>query len=106
MRKYLFGLMVVSCAIYLAKKNYTEFIRDRDRVRKNFKTVETKFGKVEYLDLGDKSRPVILFSSGGGAGIDSVYAFDWLLENNYRVITIRPLVEMILSDSMLIVTTK
>lgn len=88
MRKYLFGLMVVSCAIYLAKKNYTEFIRDRDRVRKNFKTVETKFGKVEYLDLGDKSRPVILFSSGGGAGIDSVYAFDWLLENNYRVISI------------------
>lgn len=88
MRKKLLGAAAASCLLFIARNNYTAFIKRRDRVKSKFNRVKTSFGEVDYLDLGDKNSPVVLFSGGGGAGIDSVYAFDWLLENDFRVIAI------------------
>ncbi|MCG8569251.1 MAG: alpha/beta hydrolase [Spirochaetes bacterium] len=55
---------------------------------KNFKIVDTQYGKISYIDIGAKDSEVILFSTGGGVGIDSVYAFDWLIKEGFRVIAI------------------
>lgn len=53
-----------------------------------FKSAETVFGKVSYIDIGPPEGEVILFSSGGGAGLDLVYAFDWLVQEGFRLISI------------------
>ncbi len=53
-----------------------------------FKSAETVFGKVIYIDIGPAEGEVILFSSGGGAGLDLVYAFDWLVQEGFRLISI------------------
>lgn len=88
MKKKLLGAVAASWLLFAARNNYTAFIKRRKRVQSDFSRIKTSFGEIDYLDLGDKSHPVILFSGGGGAGIDLVYAFDWLLENDYRVIAI------------------
>lgn len=53
-----------------------------------FKSAKTVFGKVNYIDIGPAEGEVILFSSGGGAGLDLVYAFDWLVQEGFRLISI------------------
>lgn len=88
MRKKLLGAVAASWLLFAARNNYAAFIKRREKVKSTFKTVNTPYGDIAYLDIGDKSKPVILFSGGGGAGIDLIYAFDWLLENEYRVISI------------------
>lgn len=55
---------------------------------RDFKLAETVFGKVSYIDIGPEKGEVILFSTGGGAGFNSVYAFDWLLKEGFRLISI------------------
>jgi len=62
--------------------------RRRSAVERGFSRIETSRGAVPYLDLGPRSAAVVLFSPGGGAGVDLVHAFPWLLEAGYRVIAI------------------
>lgn|GEM_PF-3444572 len=88
MNTILWITIVIVFIILLVGIDYTHFIRERNNVREGFLVASTHFGKVEYLDIGPKEGPVILFSTGGGAGIDAVTAFDWLVERGYRIISI------------------
>ncbi|WP_456273304.1 alpha/beta fold hydrolase [Bacillus sp. AK031] len=84
-----FGIMlVIVCLIFLGWTDYKRFLKDRKTVYEGFSTVNTSYGEIEYLDLGPKDAPVVLYSTGGGAGIDSALAFDWLIQNGYRVLSI------------------
>lgn len=55
---------------------------------KNYKSIHTKFGDIRYAEIGQKGNPVILFSTGGGASYDLVYAFEWLAKEGYRLIAV------------------
>jgi pimeloyl-ACP methyl ester carboxylesterase len=79
----LLGLLFISFVV-----DYQRFLTQRRNVSHQFLTVDTIYGEVEYLDLGPKGGPVILFSTGGGSGIDSVYAFDWLVNHGFRIIAV------------------
>ncbi len=68
--------------------DYRSFINERKKTYERFSTVNTSYGEIEYLDMGPKDGPVILFSTGGGAGIDSALAFDWLTQSGYRIISV------------------
>lgn len=60
--------------------------RGRRAVESSFARAETSRGRVPYLDVGPRDGPVVLFSSGGGAGPDLVYAMPWFAAAGYRVI--------------------
>lgn len=53
-----------------------------------YEVVETKFGNIRYCEIGPRDGETILFSTGEGAGYNSVYAFNWLAQAGYRVISI------------------
>jgi len=78
-----FFIILLICII-----DYFRYANKRKQVEDSFLMMTTQYGGVEYIDLGPKDAPVILFVTGGGAGIDSVYALDWLLETGYRVLSI------------------
>jgi pimeloyl-ACP methyl ester carboxylesterase len=78
-----FILIVLLCIF-----DYFRYTKKRKKVEESFLIMPTKYGDVEYIDLGPKDAPVILFATGGGAGIDSVYALDWLLDIGFRVLSI------------------
>lgn len=54
----------------------------------SYKTAKTSFGEIRYMDVGNKDGDVILFSTGGGAGFNSVLVFNWLINNGYRLISV------------------
>mgnify|MGYP001791186421 FL=1 len=68
--------------------DYRRFVKQRKAVFNSFSEADTKYGKVKYVDIGPKDGPVILFSTGGGAGIDLVEMFDWLVNAGYRMIAV------------------
>lgn len=80
--------LIIVCIITIGWIDYRGFIKDRKKAYEKFLTIDTPYGKVEYLDLGSKDDPVILFSTGGGAGIDCVLALDWITQSGYRVISV------------------
>lgn len=80
--------LVIVCIVTIGWIDYRGFIKDRKKAYEKFLTVDTPYGKVEYLDLGSKDGPVILFSTGGGAGIDCVFAVDWMTQKGYRIISV------------------
>ncbi len=49
---------------------------------------ETGYGNVRYTEIGPSTGDPLLFSTGGGAGFNSVFAFRWLANSGYRVISI------------------
>ncbi|MGD1839335.1 MAG: alpha/beta fold hydrolase [Thermonemataceae bacterium] len=81
-------LTLVLLTVIVGVVDYQRFIRERRKVAESFLTIDTPYGKVQYLDMGPKEAPVILFSTGGGAGIDLIAMFDWLLEAGYRLIAV------------------
>lgn len=81
-------LLVVALGLAMAILDYRRFIKRRKEVFSTFLQVETRYGKVNYLDIGPKEGPVILFSTGGGAGIDLVNMLDWLTDAGYRIIAV------------------
>lgn len=85
MKYFLIALLAV---VILCIIDYFRYANQRKKVEGAFLIMPTQYGDVEYIDLGPKDAPVILFATGGGAGIDSVYALDWLLETGYRVLSI------------------
>lgn len=68
--------------------DYKIFINKRKAKIKKISFIDSKYGQIKYLDIGNKSDPPILFVGGGGAGLDSAVAFEWLTENGFRVISI------------------
>ncbi|WP_214400969.1 alpha/beta fold hydrolase [Pseudonocardia lacus] len=62
--------------------------RRRQRVERAFRRAPTSRGPVPYLDLGPRDGPVVLFSPGGGSGVDLVHAYPWLPAAGYRVISV------------------
>lgn len=68
--------------------DYARWMCRRREAERAFSRVGTSRGVVPYLDLGPRSAPVVLFCPGGGAGVDLVHAFPWLLEGRYRVLSI------------------
>ncbi|MCG8538809.1 MAG: alpha/beta hydrolase [Clostridia bacterium] len=81
-------LLVIIVLYLIGFYDYKKFIESREIVSNRFEVVETKYGKIKYLDIGPKEGDVILFSGGGGTGIDLVYAFDWLTKKGYRLISV------------------
>ncbi len=82
-------VLIVPLAIGLAGAvDYRRFMQQRKAVFDSFLEADTKYGKVKYVDIGPKDGPVILFSTGGGAGIDLVEMFDWLVNAGYRIIAV------------------
>ena len=59
-----------------------------DKTGDDYCVAETRFGSIQYVEIGPRDGAVILFSTGGGAGYSSVRAFRWLAERGYRVIAI------------------
>ncbi|MGB0525492.1 MAG: alpha/beta fold hydrolase [Flammeovirgaceae bacterium] len=57
--------------------------KDRD-----YKVVKTSYGTIRYLEIGPIAGEVMLFSTGGGAGFNSVRAFEWLAQQGFRIISI------------------
>ena len=85
--KYVPGLIFI--AIFLIGLiDYRCFNNQRKKIYSNFSTADTIYDQVKYIDLGSKDAPVILFSTGGGAGIDSAMTFDWLIDAGYRIIAV------------------
>lgn len=78
-------LLVLGLAGYW---DFQRFMRQRRAVAETFLSAPTRFGDVQYLDIGAKEHPAILFSTGGGAGIDLVHMLDWLVEKGFRVIAV------------------
>jgi len=84
--------------------DYLVWRRERRNVERTFATATTSFGRIPYLDLGPREGEPVLFSPGGGAGIDLVHAFPWLTAAAYRVISISrpgyPLMQSTTSNRM------
>ncbi len=80
--------LILILALMVGVGDYYYFRAQRKRVLSSFAETDTRYGKVKYLDLGPQEGPVILFSTGGGAGIDIAAAFDWLMERGYRIIAV------------------
>ncbi len=53
-----------------------------------YKTAKTSYGEIRYIDVGPKNGEIILFSTGGGAGFNSVLVFNWLINKGYRLISV------------------
>ncbi|KGX90257.1 hypothetical protein N781_08215 [Pontibacillus halophilus JSM 076056 = DSM 19796] len=68
--------------------DYGRFLASRKRVIASLPTIHTSYGEVSYIDIGPREGPVILFSTGGGAGIDYAYSFDWLLKEGFRIVAV------------------
>ena len=68
--------------------DYHRFKQQRRAVEAQFLTIHTIYGPVQYLDYGPKNGPVVLFSTGGGAGIDLVYMLDNWAAAGYRLLAI------------------
>lgn len=48
----------------------------------------TKYGNVRYMEFGPKDGEVVLYSTGGAVGYNSVLAFEWLAKKGFRLICI------------------
>ncbi|MGD1890478.1 MAG: alpha/beta fold hydrolase [Cyclobacteriaceae bacterium] len=48
----------------------------------------TKYGSVRYMVIGPKNGEIVLFSSGGAVGYNSVLGFEWLAKKGFRLICI------------------
>ena len=82
----IFSIVALSIAIGIV--DYRRFMARRKKVFDTFLVAETKYGEIKYVDIGSKDNPVVLFSTGGGAGIDLVNMLDWLVDRGYRVIAV------------------
>ncbi|MEM6844923.1 MAG: alpha/beta hydrolase [Bacteroidota bacterium] len=88
MRFILSIIISIVIIVAIALIDFKRFLLQRQKVARQFLVASTRFGPVEYLDLGSKDDPVILFSTGGGAGIDLIGMFDWLVNAGYRIIAV------------------
>lgn len=84
----IYVLIVVVLIVMVAFFDYKLFISKRMKEINNLKQIETKYGLVEYIDIGKQDDPPVLFCTGGGAGIDSIYAFDWFVDHGFRMIAV------------------
>ena len=57
-------------------------------IHNDYQVAKTRYGNVRYVDMGSADGEVILFSTGGGAGYNSVRAFDWLAKEGLRLISV------------------
>ena len=57
-------------------------------IHNDYQVAKTRYGNVRYVDMGSADGEVILFSTGGGAGYNSVRAFDWLAEEGFRLVSV------------------
>ncbi len=53
-----------------------------------YKTANTKYGSVRYLDIGPSDSDIVLFSTGGGTSFKAALAFQWICNEGYRIISI------------------
>ncbi len=81
-------ILIIGCVIILGWIDYRNFIKNRKKAYEKFLIADTPYGKVEYLDMGPKDGPVILFANGGGSGIDGMLALDWITQKGYRIICV------------------
>lgn len=81
-------LPIVVFLVVIGFVDYQLFFKQRKMVFNGFSEADITYGKVKYLDLGPKDHNAVLFSKGGGSGIDLVTAFDWLIDGGYRIIAI------------------
>ncbi len=82
------AFFIILAIILVGYVDFLRFLFHRKKVAHSFSEASTKFGLIQYLDIGPKDAPAILFSTGGGAGIDSVYMLDWLVRSGYRLIAV------------------
>ena len=57
-------------------------------IHDDYQVAKTRYGNVRYVDTGSADGEVILFSTGGGAGYNSVRAFDWLAAKGFRLVSV------------------
>ena len=57
-------------------------------IHNDYQVASTRYGKIRYVDMGCANGEVILFSTGGGAGYNSVQAFDWLAKEGFRLVSV------------------
>ena len=50
--------------------------------------MHTRYGRVQYMDIGPENGDVILFSTGGGTSFKMALAFEWLCNEGYRIISV------------------
>ena len=53
-----------------------------------YKSVQTAYGAVQYLDAGPLKGEIILFSTGGGTSFKAASAFEWMFNEGYRILSI------------------
>lgn len=53
-----------------------------------YKSVQTAYGPVQYLDAGPLKGEIILFSTGGGTSFKAALAFEWMCNEGYRILSI------------------
>jgi pimeloyl-ACP methyl ester carboxylesterase len=82
------ALVVAVGAAGSAVGDFLAWRRARHRAERVFRWAPTSRGRVPYLDIGSRSGPVVLFSPGGGAGVDLVRAFPWLPGAGFRVLSV------------------
>lgn len=81
-------LSAFSAASAILGVDYVAWRRRRRTVERAFSRASTSFGTIPYLDLGLRDGPVVLLSPGGGAGPDLAYAFPWMVDAGFRVLSI------------------
>ncbi len=54
----------------------------------NHKTATTKYGSVQYLDIGPADGKILLFSTGGGSSFKAALAFQWMCDEGYRILSV------------------
>ena len=57
-------------------------------IHNDYQVATTRYGNIRYIDMGSADGRVILFSTGGGAGYNSIRAFDWLAEEGFRLVSV------------------
>jgi len=82
------GALGSLAAVGLCFGDYLVWRRERRKVERTFSIAVTSFGRIPYLDIGRRDGEPVLFSPGGGAGIDLVHAFPWLTAAGFRVVSI------------------
>ncbi len=81
-------ISIILILIILLFIDYKIFINKRIKTFNNINKINTTYGDVSYVDINPEKENVILFCTGGGVGIDSVYSFKWLSNLDYRIICI------------------